>query len=51
MEESSKIEDGSTAEEVIRKEYSPAEEAALAEYRARRKTSLRQIQFKYAYSG
>ena len=46
MKEPSRIEDGSNAKEVIRKEYSPAEEAALAEYRALRKAKLRQMQFK-----
>lgn len=47
MEESSKIEDGSKAKEVIRKEYSPAEKAALEEYDRRKKANLKQVEFKY----
>ena len=50
MKESSKRENGCEAKdnkEIIRKEYSPAEKAALEEYDRRKKTSLKQVEFKY----
>jgi len=50
MKESSKRENESEAKdtkEIITREYSPAEKAALEEYDRRKKASLKQIEFKY----
>jgi len=50
MKESSKRENGSEAKdkkEILTREYSPAEKAALEEYDRRKKAGLKQVEFKY----